>query len=370
MLFDTFSLGPLTLRNRIVMAPMTRNRAPGNVANDLMATYYAQRASIGLIVTEGTSPSPNGLGYARIPGLFTAEHVEGWRKVTDAVHAQGGHIVVQFMHTGRASHTDNLPPGARVVSSVETPLTAPIFTDTNGQQAASRPHALSTSEIAETVAEFATAARLAREAGFDGVEIHGANGYLVEQFLNANVNTRTDEYGGSIDNRNRFALDVAAAMADAIGPERVGIRLSPYGAFNDTGAFAEVDEQYLALVQKLSALGLLYIHIVDHSALGAPKPPDELQRQLRAAFKGVYIASGGFDRERAESTLAAGRADSIAFGRPALANPDLPTRLARNLPLNAPDFSTFYTPGEKGYIDYPEAADAAIDAPVAGSAVA
>ena len=321
MLFDTFSLGSLTLRNRMVMAPMTRNRAIGNVPNDLMATYYAQRAGIGLIVTEGVSPSPNGLGYARIRGIFTAEHVKGWQKTTSAVHDRGGRIFVQLMHTGRASHVDNLPAGARVVSSVETPITAQLVTDTNGLQAASRPHALSEPEIAETVEEFATAARLAPEAGFDGVEIHGANGYLVEQFLNGNVNMRQDGYGGSIDGRNRFALEVSRAMAAAIGPDRVAIRLSPYGAFNDTGAFEGVDEQYLTLVR-------------------APKPSDELQRHMRGAFKGAYIASGGFDLARAEATLAAGDADLVAFGRPVLANPDLPVRVLLELRILArnPEF--------------------------------
>jgi N-ethylmaleimide reductase len=353
VLFDPFSLGPITLQNRMVMAPMTRNRAIGNVPNDLMATYYAQRARIGLIVTEGVSPSPNGLGYARIPGLFNADQVQAWQKVTSAVHQQGGHIFAQFMHTGRASHIDNLPAGGRVVSSVEIPITAEIFTDTKGSQPATRPHALSEPEIAIVVAEFATAALLAREAGFDGVEIHGANGYLVEQFLNGNVNTRQDGYGGSAEGRNRFAIEVATAMTAAIGPERVAIRLSPYGAFNDTGAFDGVDEQYVSLVQKLSDLGLAYIHIVDHSSMGAPKPTDALQQRLRDTFKGPYIASGGFDLARAEAVLAVGAADLVAFGRPALANPDLPARLAGNVPLNAPDYATFYTPGELGYTDYP-----------------
>jgi N-ethylmaleimide reductase len=259
------------------------------------------------------------------------------------------------MHTGRASHVDNLPAGAHVISSVQTSISAQIVTDTKGPQPASPPHALSESEIMETVGEFATSARLAREAGFDGVEIHGANGYLVEQFLNGNVNTRRDGYGNGVDGRNRFAIEVARAMAAAIGPDRVAIRLSPYGAFNDTGAFDGVDEQYASLVQRLSDLGLAYIHIVDHSSMGAPKPPDALQRQLRRTFKGAYIASGGFDLARAEATLAAGDADLIAFGRPALANPDLPARLAAHLPLNAPDLATFYTLGEKGYTDYPAA---------------
>lgn len=353
MLFEPFSLRALSLRNRVVMAPMTRNRAPGNVPNALMAEYYAQRATVGLIVTEGVSPSPNGLGYPRIPGLFSDAQVEGWRLTTDAVHAKGGRIFVQLMHTGRASHVDNLPPGARVVSSVTTPLSGMIFTDTAGQQPPSVPHALSEAEIDSTVEEYADAARRAIAAGFDGVELHGANGYLIEQFLNANLNTRTDGYGGSIEGRNRFAIEVARAVAAAIGAERVGMRISPYGAFNDMGGFPEVEAQFLALVRELSAIGLAYVHLVDHSSMGAPAVPSAFKAELRGAFDGVFIASGGLDRESAERLLKNGEADLVAFGRPALANPDLVARMQQNAPLNAPDFATFYTPGEKGYTDYP-----------------
>ncbi len=354
MLFQPFALRSVSLRNRLVMAPMTRNRATANnTPNALMADYYAQRASVGLQITEGTSPSPNGLGYTRIPGLFAPEHVVGWRQVTDAVHARGGRIFVQLMHTGRASHVDNLPTGARVVGPVATPLSGDIYTDTHGLQKASTPHPLTEPEIAATVAEYANAARLAIEAGFDGVELHAANGYLIEQFLNANLNTRTDGYGGSIAGRNRFALEVAGATAAAIGADRVGIRVSPYGAFNEMGAFAEVDPQYLALASELGDLGLAYLHLVNHSSMGAPAVPVEFTRQLRQAFGGPFIASGGLDRARAEEVLARGDADLVAFGRSSLANPDLVTRLERNLPLNQPDFATFYTPGEKGYTDYP-----------------
>jgi N-ethylmaleimide reductase len=354
VLFDPYLLKSIPLKNRLVMAPMTRNRAGAdNVPNALMADYYAQRADLGLIITEGTSPSPDGLGYARIPGLFNAEQVAGWRVVTDAVHAQGARIFVQFMHTGRASHVDNLPTGARVVGPVAVPMAEGIYTDTAGMQPASVPHGLSAAEIAETVAEYAHAATLAIEAGFDGVELHGANGYLIEQFLNANVNTRDDGYGGSIEGRNRFALEVARASAAAIGAERVGIRLSPYGAFNQTGAFAEVEPQYLALVRELGALGMAYLHLVDHSSMGAPSVPAAFKASLRTTFGGPFIASGGFDVASAEQVVARGEADLVAFGRPALANPGLVTRLQRGLPLNAPDFATVYTPGEKGYTDYP-----------------
>ncbi len=354
MLFEPFDLHGLPLANRLVMAPMTRNRATAaHVPTAAMATYYAQRATMGLIVTEGVSPAADGLGYARIPGLFSAEQVEAWRPITAAVHAAGGKIFVQFMHTGRASHVDNMPAGARVVSSTATPLPEPMYTDTAGMQPASVPHALTEAEIATVVAEHAHAARAAIEAGFDGVELHGANGYLIEQFLNANVNTRTDGYGGSIEARNRFALEVAQASVAAIGAHRVAMRISPYGAFNATGAFPEVEPQFLALATALGALGLCYLHLVDHSSMGAPPIPAEFKRALRKAFGGVFIASGGFDRDSAEAVLVSGDADLVAFGRPALANPDLVARLEQNAPLNAPDFSTFYTPGDKGYTDYP-----------------
>ncbi len=357
MLFEPFSLRTLPLRNRAVMAPMTRNRATGHQPNAIMAAYYAQRAAMGLIVTEGTAPSAAGLGYARIPGLFTPEHVAGWRLTTDAVHARGGRIFVQLMHTGRASHVDNLPPGARVVSSAATPLGADIYTDTQGNQKASAPHALTEAEIATTVAEYAHSATLAIAAGFDGIELHGANGYLIEQFLNANLNTRTDGFGGSAAARNRFAIEVARATVAAIGADRVAIRLSPYGTFNEMGAFAEVEPQYLALARELGSMGLVYLHLVDnHSSMGAPPVPAAFTAALRQAFGGAFIASGGLDRAKAEQLLADGSADLVAFGRPALANPDLVERLQYDVALNAPDVATFYTPGEKGYTDYPAAA--------------
>ncbi len=353
MLFDAFSLGPITFKNRIVMAPLTRNRADADhIPTPIMAEYYAQRATVGLIVTEGTSPSPNGLGYPRMPGLFDARHVAAWRLITDAVHAQGGKIFVQLMHTGRASHSVNMPAGAEVVSSTSAALAGDMWTDALGMQAPTAPRAMTDADITAAIAEHVQAATLAIEAGFDGVELHGANGYLIEQFLNANVNTRTDAWGGSAEARNRFALEVAKATVAAIGADRVGIRLSPFGAFNGTGPFDGVDAQYVALATALGALKLAYLHLVDHSSMGAPVVPAEFKRAVRAAFGGALIASGGFDKARAEQVLAAGEADLVAFGRPALANPDLVARMANDLPLNPPDFATFYTPGEKGYTDY------------------
>ena len=354
MLFEPYHLGKIPLSNRTVMSPMTRNRAiENNTPNALMATYYGQRASAGLIITEGTSPSPNGLGYPRIPGLFTEAHATAWKAVTDSVHAHGGKIAVQLMHCGRVGHQVNLPAGAKVLGPTDKTLPGEIYTDAKGMQPHTQPHAMSEAEIAEAVREYANSATLAIKAGFDAVELHAANGYLIEQFLNANVNTRHDGYGGSIANRNRFALEVVRATAAAIGPERVGVRLSPYGAFNDTGAFAEVDAQYEALVKELSEIGIAYIHVLDHSAMGAPAVPDALKAKLREIFKGTFILAGGFDKDSAEAALKANKADLIGFGRPFLANPDLVSRMTKGAVLNAPDMETFYTPGEKGYTDYP-----------------
>jgi N-ethylmaleimide reductase len=354
MLFTPLSTPALQLRNRIVMAPMTRSRAvEHNTPNALMAEYYGQRATAGLIITEGTSPSPNGLGYARIPGLFNKAQVLGWKQVTKAVHAEGGKVFVQLMHTGRVSHVANLAEGAEVLGPTADVCPGVMHTDTQGPQPHSAPRAMTADDIAHAVAEYARSAELAIEAGFDGVELHAANGYLIEQFLNANVNRRTDAYGDGLHGRNRFALEVVRATVAAIGADRVGIRLSPHGVFNGMGAYPDVDAQYLALARELSQLGILYLHLLDHSPLGAPPVPAELKRGLRAAFKGVFILAGGFDGARAERALEAGEADLIAFARPFIANPDLPARLQADAGFNPLDMATFYTPGPKGYTDYP-----------------
>ncbi|HMA09901.1 MAG TPA: alkene reductase, partial [Ramlibacter sp.] len=270
MLFDSYDLGALRLSNRIVMAPMTRSRAvERNIPNALMADYYAQRATAGLIITEGVSPSPNGLGYARIPGLFNDEQVTGWKLVTSAVHRAGGKIFVQLMHTGRVAHQNNLPAGGRVIGPDQAVCPGEMWTDQSGLQPHTAPTPMTAADIAQAIAEFAHSARLAVEAGFDGIELHAANGYLIEQFLNANINRRTDAYGGSPEARNRFALEVTEACGQAIGADRVGIRVSPFGVFNGTGAFEGVEQQYLDLARGLSALGIAYLHLVDHSAMGA-----------------------------------------------------------------------------------------------------
>ena len=356
-LLEPFSSPALSLKNRVVMAPMTRNRASvDHVPTPLMADYYGQRAGAGLIITEGTSPSPNGLGYARIPGLFNDEHVKAWRPVTEAVHQHGAKIFVQLMHTGRVGHTANLPAGTEVLGPTSATLPGQMYTDTQGMQAHTAPRAMAEADIEQAVAEHVASARLAIEAGFDGVELHGANGYLLEQFLNANVNTRDDRWGGSAGHRNRLVLEVTRRVAEAIGAHRVGIRLSPFGAFNDTGAYDGVEAQYADLARALAELKIGYLHLVDHSSMGAPEVPATLKAQLRQAFGGTFILSGGFARDTAEQALAEGRGDLVAFARPWLANPDLVERLRRDLPLNPPDFSTFYTPGPKGYTDYPVAA--------------
>ena len=354
MLFDAYKFGSIHLSNRIVMAPLTRSRAVDrNIPNALMAEYYGQRATAGLIITEGTSTSSNGLGYARIPGLFNADQTAGWKVVTDAVHAKGGKIFIQFMHTGRVSHQANLPSGARVIGPSPEVCPGEMWTDGAGMQAHTAPHPMTAADIAEAVGEYAHAAKLAIEAGFDGVELHAANGYLIEQFLNAVVNKRTDNYGGSAGNRNRFALEVVNAIIAAIGAERVGIRVSPFGTFNGTGAFDGVEAQYLSLAETLGKLGLAYLHLVDHSSMGAPVVPAAFKADLQQAFGRTFIASGGYDGKSAEAALQAKHGDLVAFGRHLLANPDLVARLKAGAALNEPDASTFYTPGPKGYTDYP-----------------
>jgi N-ethylmaleimide reductase len=352
-LFSKAILGTLTLQNHLVMAPMTRNRATGNIPNELMAEYYAQRGSAGLIITEGTSPSPNGLGYPRIPGIFTAAQIEGWKLVTEAAHAKGAKIFIQFMHCGRVGHALNLPTGARLLGPSAVAATGEMYTDAEGMKPNGMPQAMTEADIKTAINEFAQCAKNAETAGFDGIELHGANGYLLEQFLRPNSNQRTDRYGGSIENRARFVLEVADAAIKAIGKDKVGIRLSPFGVFNDMPLYDALEADYTYLAQQFNMQGLAYIHLVDHSPMGAPPVPDSIKKMFRSVFKGKLILSGGYDAARAESDLAAGKCDLIAVGRPFLANPDLITRWKTGAAVNEPDMNTFYTPGPKGYTDYP-----------------
>jgi N-ethylmaleimide reductase len=352
-LFSPYTLGETTLKNRMVMAPMTRSRAEGNVPNDLMAEYYGQRAGAGLIITEGTSPSPNGLGYARIPGIFNEAQIVGWKRVTTAVHGAGGRIFVQLMHTGRVGHQLNLPPGAEILAPSAIAVPGEMYTDQQGMQPYPVPRAMTTADLSTARDEYVQAAKNAIVAGFEGVELHGANGYLLEQFISPHTNQRADAYGGTIENRIRFAVEVARAVSEAIGGDRVGIRLSPYGVNAGMTAYDETDATHLALVRDLVGTGIQYIHIVDHSAMGAPEVPASLKAALRKTWPRTFMASGGFDRATGDAALLEGKANLIAFGRPFLSSPDLVWRLEKNLPLNAPDFATFYTPGPKGYTDYP-----------------
>ena len=355
-LFSELKLGKIALKNRVVMAPMTRSRAiDNNIANPLMAEYYGQRAEAGLIITEGTSPSPNGLGYPRIPGIFNEEQAEGWKQVTDKVHAEGSKIFVQLMHVGRVAHQDNLPADAKVLAPSAITVSGEMYVDGKGPLAHTEPKAMTKEEIKEAVQEYANAAVLAMDAGFDGVEIHAANGYLIEQFLNPKANERTDEYGGSKENRSRFLMEVAKAVVDAIGAHKTGLRISPYGVFNDTGEFDGVDEQYKYIAQQMSEMGLVYIHMVDHSGMGAPEVPQRIKDIVRENFKGIYILSGGYDKERAEADLQKNRGELVAFGVPFIGNPDLVTRMKEGIELAEADQSTFYTFGSQGYTDYPKA---------------
>ena len=354
ILFSKYTLGPIELINRMVMAPMTRSRAIGNIPNDLMATYYGQRSGAGLIVTEGTSPSPNGLGYSRIPGLFNESQADGWKKITQAVHEKGGRIFVQFMHTGRISHSLNLPVGAIVLAPSAVKAAGQMWTDQEQMQDLPVPKAMSADEIRESVGEFENAAELSLKAGFDGVELHAANGYLLEQFLSPVSNQRTDSYGGSIENRCRFVLEVVDAVIKAIGTEKTAIRLSPFGVASDMPHYPEIEATYSYLAEQLNDRGIVYIHLVDHSAMGAPEVPFKIKDTIHRKFKNTLILTGGYHRESAETDLKNNYTDLVGFGRQFINNPDLAERFKNDWSLSeALDMNTFYSPGEKGYTDYP-----------------
>ena len=353
-LFSETAVGATTLLNHIVMAPMTRCRASGNIPNDLMAAYYEQRSAAGLIITEGTAPSPNALGYARIPGIFSAQQTEGWKKVTNAVHGNGGKIFVQLMHTGRISHPLNMPEDAVILAPSAVKAAGQMWTDAKQLQDFEVPKEMTAEDIFQTKKEFITAAKNAITARFDGVELHGANGYLLEEFLSPVSNIRTDNYGGSIEKRCRFVIEVVDAVAMAIGKENTGIRLSPYGVASDMPHYPEIDATYHYLAKQLSNLGIAYIHLVDHSAMGAPTVPIEIKKLIRKNFTNNIILCGGYDKERAEADINSGLANLIAFGRPFINNPDLVERLANNWPLSKElNMDLFYSAADKGYTDYP-----------------
>lgn len=354
LLFSTYHLGTHELKNRIVMAPMTRSRAIGNIPNDLIAEYYGQRASAGLIITEGVSPSPNGLGYSRIPGIFSEAQVEGWKKTTKTVHEGGGKIFMQFMHTGRMSHALNLPKGGEVIAPSAIAAAGQMWTDQQGMQELPVPRAMTTDDIINARKEYMKAAINAITAGFDGVELHGANGYLLEQFISPQSNQRTDQYGGSIENRCRFVLEVVEAVGQAIGLDKTAIRLSPYGVGGGMSAYPEIDATYTYLASRLDSMGILYVHLVDHSAMGAPEVPEAIKKVIHEKFKNTFILAGGFSKEKAEKDLLKGSADLISFGKPFISNPDLVERMLNDWPINTSwDMKTFYSADDKGYTDYP-----------------
>ncbi|MGX5736053.1 alkene reductase [Bosea thiooxidans] len=358
-LFTPFRLGDIELKNRVVMAPLTRNRATRgtDAPNDLNVEYYRQRAGAGLIVTEGTQISPQGQGYVWTPGMYSEAQIAGWRKITDAVHAEGGKIIAQLWHVGRVSHVSLQPgQGAPVAPS---PLQAKTKTYIeSGFTEVSAPRELALTEIPAIIADFVQAAENAKAAGFDGVEIHGAHGYLIDQFLRDDSNKRTDAYGGPIENRVRFALEVVEAVAKVFGRSRVGIRISPVSPANDA---RDSDPQALFthLVTRLNDTGIAFIHVVEGATREARDYLPFDYKALRRAFKGAYIANNSFDRALAIGTIENGNADAVAFGRLFIANPDLVERLERNAPLNEPDVATFYGGDAKGYTDYPFLAEKA-----------
>jgi N-ethylmaleimide reductase len=352
-LLTPFKLGPATLSNRLVMAPMTRSRAgEGNAVTPVTVTYYEQRASAGLLITEGTQVSEQGVGYPSTPGIHTEAQAAAWRKVTDAVHAKGGRIFAQLWHVGRISHPSMQPGGALPVAPSAVAPAGQLYTS-NGMQAFETPRALAIEEIPGVVEQFAEGARRALEAGFDGVELHGANGYLIDQFLRDGSNHRTDAYGGPIENRARFLIEVTEAVAKVWGADRVGVRLSPTGAFNDMKD-SDPAATFGYAAEALDRLGIVYLHAAMlHGALDPANPNHAIARLLREKFRGALMINGGFDRESGNAVLAAGLADLVSYGVLFLANPDLPERFAEGAPLNAPDQATFYSGGERGYIDYP-----------------
>ena len=348
-LFEKVNVGGNELTNRMVMAPMTRNRADENGdPNGLMVEYYKQRTSFGLIITEGTAPSHVGKAYPGIPGIYTDSQIAGWKKITEAVHASGGRIFMQLMHSGRISHTKIT--GLNPISASAVTPAGELFTG-SGMDPFETPKEMSLQDIADVKASFGTAAKNAISAGFDGVELHGANGYLLHQFLAPNSNIRTDEYGGSIENRCKFVIEVASAVVEAIGADKTAIRISPNGTFNDM-AETDTEEMYTYLINAINNLGLAFLHISN-------QPGFDSITFARKLFKGCVIANSGYaDKTKVETAkriIESGEADLFSFGRLALANPDLPKRLAQGLELNTGDSKTFYSRGPVGYIDYPVA---------------
>ena len=354
MILDTFQLKNIPLNNRIVMAPLTRSRAIDNIPNDLMAEYYGQRAAAGLIITEGTTPSANGLGYARIPGAFSDAQIEGWKKVFKSVHDKGGKIFVQLMHCGRISANQNLPKGSETIAPSAVLAVGEIHTDAEGMVGHDVPKEMTLADIEKVQTDYVDAAKKLIEAGADGIEIHAANGYLLNQFLNPKSNVREDNYGGSFENRCRFVLEIAEKVVAAIGEDKVGIRFSPYGAFNDLEPYHnDVEAQFTYLAEKLKALNIAYVHVVDQRvAFAAPDFKTDILKTIKNTFEGTVISGGNVRSiEDAEGIIKNG-ADLVYVGRPFISNPDLINKFESKLDLTDLDPDTLYTPGKEGYTDY------------------
>ncbi len=351
-LFDPIRVGDLDLANRIVMAPLTRSRSVGLKPGPLAIEYYRQRASAGLIISEGAQVCPEGQGYLDTPGIHSPEQVEAWRKVTEAVHAEGGKIAVQLWHVGRISHADFQPGGGAPVSSTARPIQAKTFT-ARGLEPVTPARALRTEEIPAVVAQFAHAAHCAMEAGFDAVEVHGANGYLIDQFLRDSINDRSDAYGGSIENRVRFLVEVMTAVSQAVGGGRTGLRLSPVTPVNDAGQDSQAQALFNHAVEQLAPLKLAFLHVIEGQTGGARDIAPFDFEALRRRFTGAWMVNNGYSREMALKAVAEGQADLVAFGRDFISNPDLVRRLRLNAALAKPDRSTFYGGGAQGYTDYP-----------------
>ena len=350
-LFTPLKMGPYTLANRLVMAPLTRNRAGAdNVPQPMNVEYYRQRASAGLIISEGSQISPSAVGYPATPGIHSAEQIAGWKQVTDAVHSRGGRIFLQLWHCGRVSHPSLLPDGALPVAPSAIQPAGQAFTY-QGPQPFVTPRALEIGEIPGIVEDYRKAAQYALAAGFDGVEIHAANGYLLDQFIRDGSNQRSDAYGGSLENRSRLLLEVTQAVSGVWGADRVGVRFSPINSFNDMRD-SDPQKTFDFMASALNAFGLAYLHGMELT-FGSEEKPDFDFARFRRCFKGMYMANGGYDKARADAALASGYADLVAFGALFIANPDLSERFTQNAPLNTPDPSTFYGGTEKGYTDYP-----------------
>lgn len=356
-IFEPVTIGSLKLKNRISMAPMTRARNADGIPNNDNAIYYSQRAGAGLIITEGTAISNTAKGVLYIPGLYTPEQVEGWKKVTKAVHEKGSIIFTQLWHVGRVSHTSNQPNGIAPVgpSDIQASTSFAWGYDENGKEGpviSSKPRALSTSEVKDVVHDFAKAAKNAIKAGFDGVEIHGANGYLIEQFLNPFVNNRKDEYGGTIENRSRFLLEIVDSVTEAVGNEKVAIRLTPYGGLGDLPHYDEIEATYQYLAKELEKRNLAYLHLMDQQSKGSHALPDGFLERFRSWYDGVIILAGSMTKEKSEKLIDAGTIDVAGFGEPFISNPDLVERLKNNWELTPPDRNLYYGLGNRGYTDW------------------